>query len=109
MSTSEPRVEVLYFDGCPNYRQAITLLQRALDAEGIAVAMRLIRVETERDAVRLDFYGSPTIRIDGRDVAPVPVSATPSLACRVYPTRDGRLAPVPAYEALVAALRQRSA
>ena len=42
------------------------------------------------------FAGSPTIRIDGQDVVPPdPEEASPSLTCRVYRLRDGRVSPKP--------------
>lgn len=51
-------------------------------------------VETDEAAERDAFVGSPTIRVDGRDVQPV--EAQPSgLTCRVYRLRDGRTSPLP--------------
>jgi hypothetical protein len=99
---------VLYIDGCPNYELAVALVKMALAAERISAPIRLTRVDTDVAARRHDFYGSPTIRVNGEDVAPVPARATPRLACRVYRRLDGRLAPVPEYEALIAALRRKS-
>ncbi len=106
---SGPTVEVLYFDGCPSYEHAVALLRRALVAEGITAPIQLIRVDTDAEAHRHGFYGSPTIRINGEDIAPLPAWAVPRLACRVYSRPDGQLAPVPAYETLVAALQGRAA
>ncbi|HZC79397.1 MAG TPA: hypothetical protein VE258_16705 [Ktedonobacterales bacterium] len=102
-----PTIEVLYFEGCPNHERAVALLRKALAAEQITTPIRLIRVETAAAARRHGFYGSPSIRINGKDIAPLPAGATPGLACRVYQLPDGHLAPVPAYEVVVAALRQR--
>jgi hypothetical protein len=99
-------IEVLYFEGCPSFEHAIVLLRQALAAERISTPIRLIRVDTDAEAQRYGFYGSPTIRIDGADIAPLPVDVTPRLACRMYQSPDGQLAPVPAYETLVAALRR---
>ena len=101
-----PTVEVLYFDECPNHEHAVALVKRALAAEQIAAPIQLIRVETDAEAQRYGFYGSPSIRINGEDVAPLPAGATPGLACRVYGLPDGHLAPVPAYEAFLNALHQ---
>jgi hypothetical protein len=101
-----PTIEVLYFDGCPNHERAVALVRQALAAEQIVAPIQMIRIATHAEAMRYGFYGSPTIRINGEDIAPVPAGAVPGLACRVYPTADGHVAPVPAYEALVAALRR---
>ncbi len=99
-------IEVLYFEGCPNRERAVALVRQALVAEQIAAPIQMIRIATHAEACRYGFYGSPTIRINGEDIAPVPAGAVPGLACRVYPTHDGHVAPVPAYAALVAALRR---
>jgi hypothetical protein len=101
-----PIIEVLYFDGCPNYEVAITLIRQALAAEQVSAPIQMTRIDTDAEARRYGFYGSPTIRINGDDIAPLPEGATPRLACRVYRLHNGRLAPVPAYETLVAALRR---
>ncbi len=104
--TSGPRIEVLYFDGCPNHERAVALVRQALAAERITAPIQMIRVETDAEAHRYGFYGSPSIRVNGEDIAPLPAGATPGLACRVYRLPDGNMAPVPAYETLVAALRR---
>jgi hypothetical protein len=101
-----PTIEVLYFEGCPSYERAVALVRQALAAERVAAPIRMMRVETDAEARRCGFYGSPTIRVNGEDIAPVPAGATPHLACRVYRMPDGCLAPVPSFEALVAALRR---
>lgn len=61
-----------------------------LDAEAIEVR----EVSTETDAAREEFVGSPTIRVDGRDVQPVPDEPI-GLSCRVYRLADGRISPLP--------------
>jgi len=51
-------------------------------------------VGSEIDAQAQEFVGSPTIRIDGRDVQP-PNDEPTGLTCRVYRRRDGRVSPTP--------------
>ena len=41
------------------------------------------------------FVGSPTIRVNGEDVVPPGKGEAPSLTCRVYRLRDGRISPTP--------------
>ena len=90
-----PRVELLWWEGCPSTQKAHDLLSEALSEHGLdpaAIEMREIR--TEADAGRERFVGSPTIRVGEVEVAPEngePVGLT----CRVYRTRDGRTSPVP--------------
>jgi hypothetical protein len=70
-------------------------------------AVEAREVATDERAVEEGFVGSPTIRVDGRDVqAPGPEEAL-GLTCRVYRLRDGRVSPTPdpedVREALLAA------
>jgi len=64
-------------------------------AEGLdpdALEVREVGTEAVADSER--FVGSPTIRIDGTDVAPEPGEPV-GLTCRVYRLRDGRVSPTP--------------
>ena len=101
-----PTIEVLYFEGCPNHERAVELVRNALISEKVTAPIQMIRVETDAEAHRQCFYGSPSVRINGEDIAPLPNDATPGLACRVYRTPAGRLTPTPPYETIVAALRR---
>ena len=100
-----PDIELLYFAECPNYRHTLDVLRDLLRAEGIPPDVRLVAVETDEEVLRQRFYGSPTVRVNGRDVVQAPEGATPALACRMYGTAGGRLSPYPPIEAIVAALR----
>jgi hypothetical protein len=77
------------------------MLAAGLDPDAIQVR----EVDTEVSADREQFVGSPTIRINGRDVQP-PMEGEPTgLACRVYRRRDGRTSPLPDPEDLRDLLR----
>ncbi len=89
------RVEFLYFEQCPSHTEALARLRRALEAEELAVDVEVTRVESQQEAERLGFSGSPTIRIDGEDLQPEGASGPPALTCRTYRTGDGRLSPLP--------------
>jgi hypothetical protein len=83
-------VELLYFDGCPGYEALLPRLRRLLDEAGLPVEVGLRRMESAEQAERERFLGSPTLRIDGRDVDPAAVSRTDyGLTCRLYPAHDG--------------------
>lgn len=101
-----PSIEVLYFDGCPNHERAVALVRQALAAQKITAPIQIIPIETDEEARLHSFYGSPSVRINGVDIAPLPQNTSPSLACRVYRTPDGHMAPLPAYETILAALRR---
>jgi hypothetical protein len=79
-------------------------LRDTLATHGITTPVDLVLIETQAEAERQQFYGSPTIRIDGRDIVPPSPNARPALACRVYRTKDGAMTPIPPREAIRAAL-----
>jgi len=80
------KVEVLYVSECPSHPAAVKLVRDVLAAEGVATDIHEVLVRDERMAGDLKFVGSPTIRINGRDV--VGESQAPknfALSCRLYP------------------------
>ena len=83
------KVEVLYFKGCPSYEAAVSVLAEVLAETGIDAEVKLVSVETDADAQKLRFVGSPTIRVDGRDLFPTPDLGTWALGCRMYMTSEG--------------------
>jgi hypothetical protein len=98
-------VELLYWEGCPSYPEARELLEAVLREQGSEVQVRITHVATREEAAELGFPGSPTIRIDGRDVDPAGAADPPSLSCRIYRLPDGRVSPIPSREQLEEALR----
>ncbi len=98
-------VELLYWEGCPSYPEARELLEDVLRDRGADAEIRMREVTTREEAVELHFPGSPTIRIDGRDVDPAGADEPPSLSCRVYDLSEGRVSPIPSREQLEEALR----
>lgn len=97
------KVEVLYFDGCPTYKTAEKTLREVLAEEGMDAEVELVAVNSDEEARRLRFPGSPTIRVDGRDLFPAPEREDWRLGCRVYATPEG-LRGSPTAEMLRAAL-----
>ena len=62
------KIELLYFDGCPNWRQAETLVRKALNKLHLQAEIKLIKVTGNHDAPAKRFVGSPAIRIKGNDI-----------------------------------------
>jgi len=62
---SQPRVEILYFEGCPNHEPARALVERLATQLRIEPEIRLVEVADPEAAVALRFLGSPTVRVDG--------------------------------------------
>ena len=82
-------IELLYFDGCPSYPVAEKTLREVLVEEGLEATLKLVAVNSDEEARRLRFPGSPTIRVDGRDLFPTPEREDWRLNCRVYATPEG--------------------
>jgi hypothetical protein len=99
------RIEFLYWDGCPSHPEALALLEDVLAERGVDVPIELCEVGSDDEAVALGFPGSPTIRIDGRDIDPEGADARPSLTCRIYRLPDGRVSPIPSRHQLQEAFR----
>lgn len=100
------KVEVLYFDGCPNHEALLPHLRELLSSAGAATDIELVRVEDADVAERERFLGSPTLRIDGEDVEPGADQRSDfGLKCRLFPTPDG-LRGMPADEWVLAALQR---
>ncbi len=98
---------MLYFDGCPSHTPAGEALRGVLAEEGIEARVVAVAVNTDEEAQRLRFPGSPTIRVDGEDLFPVPGRAGYALGCRMYATPEG-LRGSPTAEMMRAALVERN-
>lgn len=80
------RVEVLYVAECPSYPAAVRMVKDVLAAEGVVTEVHEILVRDEGMARQLKFLGSPTIRVNGKDVAGKTREAQSfALSCRLYP------------------------
>jgi hypothetical protein len=90
-----PKVEFLWWSECPSWERALAELRDEMDAAGLdPTSVEVREVATDEAAERERFVGSPTIRVDGRDVQP-PSGEPVGLNCRVYRHRDGRASPLP--------------
>jgi hypothetical protein len=78
-------VEVLTFEGCPHAEPALELVRRVVAEAGVEAVVRRVDVPDVQSAEEQRFLGSPTIRVDGRDVEPgAEVREGYGLCCRVY-------------------------
>jgi hypothetical protein len=84
------RVEILYFDGCPNHQAARILVERVAAELRLEPEVDLVEVPDADAAARLRFLGSPSVRVDGRDVEPGAEERRDFVfSCRVYRTEHG--------------------
>jgi len=89
MSTPLP-VELLYFEGCPNHGVARASIERIAAEEDVLIDLRAVEVTSQEEVEATRFLGSPSIRVNGRDVEPgADDRETFVFACRVYQTDAG--------------------
>jgi len=98
-------IELLYFEGCPSAAETEALLRRVLAEEGCAAPLTKSAVETPEQAAATRFLGSPTVRVNGRDIEPARADEPGgAFSCRIYHTENGRSG-VPPVELIRAAVR----
>jgi len=79
------KIEVLYFEGCPNHLPAVAMVREILRSLGRRDEIHEVVVHSQADAVAMAFVGSPSIRINGADIEPWAHTATAfGLSCRTY-------------------------
>ncbi|TAM11920.1 MAG: hypothetical protein EPN72_07440 [Nevskiaceae bacterium] len=96
-------VELIYDADCPNVGQARTQLLRAFALVSLPPRWREWRRDSGQAPARIRGYGSPTILVNGCDVAPMSNQAA---CCRLYAQGEAGMAGVPPLEAIIPALRQ---
>ena len=105
-TSTMPTVELIYDSDCPNVPQARTNLLRAFSQAGMALRWReWDRADADAPA-HVRAYGSPTILVDGRDVAGA--TAADAACCRIYTNDRGGKQGVPPVALIVAALAGKS-
>jgi hypothetical protein len=98
------RIDFLFWRDCPSHPEARELLRAVLEERGVEAEVVEREVLTTEEAEELAFPGSPTIRVDGRDVDPAGAGSRAALTCRIYHLPDGRVSPVPSREQLEEAI-----
>ena len=93
---NEPEIEFLFWRDCPSHPQALERLREVVDDLRLGVPITEVEVLTEEEARRLQFPGSPTIRVNGEDVDTEGAALMEiALTCRLYRLEDGRASPIP--------------
>jgi hypothetical protein len=87
---TRPRIDLLVFDGCPQAGPARDLVERVAADLASDADIEEVVVPDSESATRVRFLGSPSIRVDGRDVEPGADRRTDFVfGCRVYRTGAG--------------------
>jgi hypothetical protein len=78
-------LDLLYLAGCPNHDLAVELVCSVLETEGLSAEVRQILIKNDDDARAHGFPGSPTVRVNGRDIEDVSSQQLLiGFACRTY-------------------------
>ena len=81
-------IELLYFEGCPSWKTTHQYLKNILKNLDLDKKITLRNIKTNEDAVKFEFPGSPTIRVNQVDLFPID-QADYALRCRIYQTPNG--------------------
>ena len=96
-------VELIYDADCPNVPAARSQLIKAFTRTGVSARWQEWERGSPGTPDHARAYGSPTILVDGKDIAGVVPSAG-TRACRVYSDTRGILSRAPSIEAICSAL-----
>lgn len=118
--TQNPRltfnIQLIYYERCPGFKYALSNLEDTMIEEGIKDAINIIKLSNLQEAKNLKVIGSPTIRINNKDIDPsfqksanlsFPSNGFPSngLQCRSY-SSEGKTMGWPSKELIRDALRK---
>ncbi|MEE9448415.1 MAG: thioredoxin family protein [Ignavibacteriaceae bacterium] len=78
------KIEVQYFNGCPNSPEMIRRIKEAIKGKEEIIDYNEVLVESNELAEKLKFRGSPTVLINGEDIEGREEAESAALNCRVY-------------------------
>ena len=97
-------IEILLFDDCPNAEATEKLVRETVSKLEIDASIEITKVINNDEAIDKRFLGSPSIRINGKDLEVEEDELTQySMRCRVYRQEDSQSG-VPPKDLLVSAL-----
>jgi hypothetical protein len=100
----EMKIQLLYFPGCPNVEATREVLRRSLRACGVPSPFEEIDITAPETPEPLRAWGSPTILVEGQDIAGERPAGS---SCRLYRGAPGPRPGVPP-EAMIRAAIERS-
>jgi hypothetical protein len=96
------RIQVLFFEGCPNSEKTVELVSEIARVEGVETLIERVEIRTPADAVHHRFLGSPSVRVNGLDVeAHARNRSDFAMVCRLYGASG-----LPPSDAIVDAIRK---
>ena len=102
-------IDVLYYEDCPHYSEAIKTLKEVLAEERVEAQVNMVKVaKGGGEAEAFGFVGSPTILIDGHDVQRGTDRTSPFQGhCRMYRYK-GNVFEIPPKEMIREALKRQA-
>jgi len=82
------KIQFLSFPGCPHARPSLERLRAVMRELELSYPIEEVEITASQVQAELRGWGSPTVLVDGRDVAGV-AEPTGEATCRLYPTGDG--------------------
>jgi hypothetical protein len=84
-------IRLLYFEGCPNYKDALLIIKEACGELNIPEGkIKIIKVNSLQEADKYRFLGSPTVQVNGLDIEESRTNDFPVFSCRLYPDNQNR-------------------
>ncbi len=100
------KIELLYFDSCHMYRETKKILEEILREKNMEQKIEMIRVNSDEEAKLLKFLGSPTVRINGKDIDPMAEGMKDfGMKCRIYMI-NGKIYEGPTKELIMKAMEE---
>ncbi len=80
------KIELLYSEGCHTWEKSLELANQILEERKIREKVNVIKIETQEDAEKYHYFGSPQININGKDIDPMAEMITnyKPASCRLY-------------------------
>ena len=107
--TNPLTIELVYDRDCPHVERARGMIRAALDAVGLAPDWTEWARESAETPNELRRFGSPTVLVNGRDVAcgNHELATADAKACRIYLGPNARAAGAPSSQLIVEAINVR--
>jgi Domain of unknown function (DUF2703) len=99
--------DILYDKTCEHYSKTIQYVKNVLLEEGIEAIVNEVDVTSAEQARRLNFIGSPTVRINGEDIESEAEQKQGHIhgSCRMY-NYKGQISVTPNQEQIRAAIKK---
>jgi len=90
------KIEFQYFEGCPNSQKTLSNLKEVIMELGVKENnLEIVEVPDLEKAQEVNFQGSPTILINGKDIYTDKKPDSYNYTCRVYAIENERTGVLP--------------